>query len=254
MENLGVTKILEDEAQDERTAKRKLREEIWREMDALGISRFPGAFGRIPNFQGAEKAAGKLAGLPMFQRAKAVKVNPDSPQNPVRRIILTKGKLLIMPSPKLRKGFLVLNPKRIPESSYRKAATIRGAFKYGKPVGLEEIPKIELIVAGSVAVSLDGARIGKGGGYSEIEYGILRELGLVGEETLIVTTVHDSQVIETVPVEDHDLFVDVVITPTRVIRIKRKRKQPKGILWDRITTSTLKEMPILRELKNLRMR
>ncbi len=172
----------------------------------------------------------------------------------MRRITLAKNKLLIMPSPKLRKGFLFLDPKKIPESSYRKAATIRGAFKYGRPLGLEEIPRIELIVAGSVAVSLDGARIGKGGGYSEIEYGILRELGWAGEETPIVTTVHDSQVVETAPVEDHDLFVDLIITPTRVIRVKRKRRQPKGIHWDRITPGTLKKMPTLRELKNYRTR
>ncbi len=218
-------------------------------MDELGVSRFPGTFGRIPNFQGAENAARSLGRLPEFQRAKGVKVNPDSPQVPVRRMALSKGKLLIMPSPRLRRGFLVLDPKKIPESVLRKASTIRGAFRYGKLVGLLDLPKIDLIVAGSVAVSSDGVRVGKGGGYSEIEYGILRELRLISEETPIVTTVHDAQVVDVAPVEDHDFSVDVIITPTKVIRTKRQRSQPKGIIWRKVTPVMLEKMPILRDLK-----
>jgi len=218
-------------------------------MDELGVSRFPGTFGRIPNFQGAYIAAQSLGRLPEFQRAKVVKINPDSPQVPVRRMALSKGKLLIMPSPRLKRGFLVLDPKKIPESALEKASTIRGAFKYGKLVGLDNLPKIDLIVTGSVAVSSDGARIGKGGGYSEIEYGILRELGLIGEETQIVTTVHDAQVVDEAPVEDHDFSVDAIITPTRMIRTKRRRSQPKGMIWSKVTPIMREKMPVLGELK-----
>ena len=39
---------------------------------------------------------------------------PDSPQAHVRRGVLLSGKLLIMPSPRLRKGFMLLDPKKIP--------------------------------------------------------------------------------------------------------------------------------------------
>lgn len=228
-----------------------MREKVWSKMDKLGVGRFPGTFGRIPNFDGAEAAARSLGRLLEFRWAKVVKVNPDSPQAPVRRIALSEGKFLVMPSPRLKKGFLVLDPKKIPEGLLRKASTIRGAFRYGELVGLEDLPKIDLIVAGSVAVSSDGARIGKGGGYSEIEYGILRELGLVSEENLVVTTVHDSQVVDAAPVEDHDFFVDAIVTPTKVIRTKRRRNQPKGIIWKKVTLTMLEKMPVLRELKNL---
>ena len=55
-----------------------------------------------------------------------------------------------------------------------------------------KIPKIELAVVGSVAVAKDGGRIGKGEGYSEMEYAILHELGLVSESVPIITTVHES--------------------------------------------------------------
>ncbi len=226
-----------------------MREEIWRRMDELGVSRFPGAFGRIPNFEGAEGAAKRLVGLPEFQGAKVVKVNPDSPQAPVRRMSLSNWKLLVMPSPRLKRGFMVLDPEEIPKNTFRKASTIRGAFKYGKLAGLEDLSKIDLIVAGSVAVSSDGSRVGKGGGYSEIEYGILRELGLVSDETPVFTTVHESQIVDSTPVEDHDFSLDAIITPERVIRTRRRSSQPKGIMWGKVTSAMLENMPILKEIK-----
>jgi len=44
--------------------KDEVREEVWKAMDREGVSRFPGAEGRIPNFAGAKLAAEKLAGRP----------------------------------------------------------------------------------------------------------------------------------------------------------------------------------------------
>jgi len=230
--------------------KGQIRERIWKLMENKEIARFPRpVYGRIPNFLGAEEAARKLTALPEFQRTKVVKVNPDSPQNPVREAVLSGGKVLIMPTPRLREGFLVLDPKIISKQAMGEAATIRGAFKYGKPADIGKIPKIDLIVAGSVAVSPDGARIGKGGGYSEIEYGILRELNLVGGETPIVTTVHDVQVVDEAPMEEHDFSVDIIVTPTRTIRVKERRNRPKGIIWEKVTPDMLEKMPILMELR-----
>ena len=230
--------------------KKAIRRRIWRLMDESGVSRFPKpVVGRIPNFEGAETAAKKLATLPEFKNARVVKVNPDSPQAPVRRETLLSGRILVMPTPRLREGFLLLDSRKIPRSALRKASTIRGAFRYGGSIGIDDLPRVDLVVAGSVAVSPDGGRIGKGGGYSEIEYGILRELGLIGEETPVLTTVHDIQVLGWVPVEEHDFSIDVIVTPKRVMRTGRKRNQPEGIIWGRVTPKMLEEMPILKELR-----
>lgn len=232
--------------------KEAIRREIWKLMDESGISRFPKPVtGRIPNFEGSEKAANNLVNQAEFQIASVVKVNPDSPQAHVRRRVLSNGKLLVMPTPRLRRGFIVLDPKVIPKRVLTKASTIRGAFKYGRLCPIEELPKVDLIVAGSVAVSKDGVRIGKGGGYSEIEYGILRELGLISEGTPIFTTVHDVQIIEEAPKEPHDFVVDLISTPTKTVRIKRRYPQPKGILWEKLTSDELEKMPILLKLREL---
>jgi len=232
--------------------KDSVRMKIWTLMEQQGIARFPRpVFGRIPNFIGAEEAARRLSRQAEFKSARIVKVNPDSPQRKVRTAVLSSGRILIMPSPRLRKGFVVLDPRKIPKGLSPGASTIRGAFKYGQFCSLRDLPKIDLAVAGSVAVSMDGVRIGKGGGYSELEYGILRELDLVWEDTPVFTTVHDVQVVARVPRELHDLVVDAIITPTRTIRIGRRSPRPKGIIWKLITSDMLDDMPILAELKRI---
>ncbi len=229
--------------------KERIRRRVWRLLEESGVARFPRpVYGRIPNFAGAEKAALRLAELPEFRSARAVKVNPDSPQKPVRLLALRMGKTLLMPTPRIREGFLLLDPGRLPETAFEYASTIRGAFRYGRKVGLDELPKIDMIVVGSVAVSPSGARLGKGEGYSEIEYGVLRELGLIDDAVPVATTVHDLQVVEEIPVEEHDVMVDIIVTPTRVIRVEGARKPP-GIMWDKLDEKKLGEIPILRELR-----
>lgn len=230
--------------------KESVRKRVWEEMERQNIARFPRpVFGRIPNFVGAETAARRLAALPEFGEARVVKVNPDSPQRPVRELVLSLGKVLLMPTPRLRGGFVVLESGRLPSNSLRRASTIRGALQYGVPVGLGELPEVDLLVMGSVAVSRRGARVGKGGGYGEIEFAILQELGLVRDGTPIATTVHEVQIVEGIPLEEHDVPVDIIVTPKRVIESMTPYPRPRGLLWNKIGEDAVGRMPILRELR-----
>ena len=136
-----------------------------------------------------------------------------------------RRKLLLMPTPCLCRGFILLDDS-LPRNRLKLASTIHGAFTVGKSVSLGKVPKIDLAVVGSVAVTKDGGRIGKGEGYSEMEYAILRELGLVSESVPIITTVHESQIVESVPLKDHDIAVDYIVTPTRVLATNRRRPRP----------------------------
>ena len=189
-------------------------------MEEKGIASFPRpVFHRIPNFMGAERAAQNLKGLPEYKAAKVVFCNPDSSQRPVREMALMDGKILIMATPKLRKGFLLLDPSVIPQNLIFEASTIRGAFKHGRFVKPSEV-KVDLFVAGSVAVSLDGGRLGKGTGCSDQEYAILKDSGSLAPGIIVVTTVHDVQIVEKIPRDEWDVPVNIIVTPTRVIRIK----------------------------------
>ena len=99
-------------------SKDEVRKEVWKAMEREGVSRFPGADGRIPNFAGAKLAAEKLAGHRLWKRARVIKANPDSPQTHARRIALDEGKTVIMAcllytSPSPRDGLL----SRMPSSA-----------------------------------------------------------------------------------------------------------------------------------------
>lgn len=236
---------------DVHEVKQKLRECTWRRMEAVNVVRFPGAWGRIPNFEGATDAAKLLTTLDEWRSARTLKANPDSPQAPVRANALNDGKLVYMAVPRLRqeKCFVELDPERL-GSNAKRASTIRGAFRYGRLVSPGQMPHIDLIVCGSVAVNLNGARVGKGGGYSDLEFGLAVEFGLITDATIIATTVHPVQIVEDdIPMLPHDIPVDIIVTPTEVFYTRTAFERPCGIHWDMLPSDKLSAIPILRTLQ-----
>jgi 5-formyltetrahydrofolate cyclo-ligase len=232
--------------------KQGIREEVWAKLEAAGAALFPGARGRIPNFKGAAVAADRLAETPEWRDARSIKCNPDAPQRPVRLRALREGKVVFMAVPRLRekKCFWELDPAGLRRRDLAKAATISGASTFGRPVHPRELPHIDLIVAGSVAVNRRGDRLGKGGGYSDLEYAIGSELGAIDAKTRTATTVHSLQVLERdLPVTDHDFSLDVIATPDELIRPPaRLRRRPRGILPAHLTPEIRRDVSILKDL------
>ncbi|MGH8057523.1 MAG: 5-formyltetrahydrofolate cyclo-ligase [Candidatus Entotheonellia bacterium] len=230
--------------------KQTLREEIWQALTSHKVARFPGTRGRIPNFVGAEAAAQHLTTFAAWQAARTLKCNPDSPQRPVRYAALRAGKVVYLAVPRLRelKPFIALDPAALDPTTLWQASSIQGAFALGKPVSLDEMAPIDLIVAGTVAVARDGARLGKGGGYSDLEYALCRQAGLVTEETPIVTTVHSLQVVAegTIEMTAHDISLNGFATPEGLIPTERRYPRPTGILWDELGEK-IDEIPVLRQ-------
>jgi len=223
-----------------------LRERVWQELERRGVVTFPRpVYGRIPNFVGSDVAAQRLRSLPVYVLAKTIMVNPDAAQLAVRELALQDGKRLLMASPRLRAGFIMLDPKTI--KNLREAVTIRGAFKYGYTVDVRKV-KVDFIVEGSVAVNLKGGRVGKGEGFGDLEVAILKEVG-AADATPIATTVHELQIVESVPMTEHDVPVDFIITPERTIEVGHGYRRPSGIFWELLPPDAFKQMPILAELR-----
>jgi 5-formyltetrahydrofolate cyclo-ligase len=223
---------------------------VWDALTRRKAARFPfPVHGRIPNFKGAERAAERLFAHPIFKRVKVIKVNPDSPQRWVRELALERGITVITPTPRLKGAFRKLDPARIPKERYAEAATLKRGGKWGEEIGLDALPKIDLVVMGSVAVTHRGDRVGKGHGYADLEYAMLRELG--NRAVRVATTVHPLQILEGFPTEPHDLTVSLIATPDELIDVKHPRKAPTGVDWNLLPPRALEEMPVLGELKRL---
>jgi 5-formyltetrahydrofolate cyclo-ligase len=238
-------------------AKADLREEIWAALRAAKATRFPGPEGRIPNFVGAEGAAERLRGTDAWATAATLKANPDSPQWPVRQRALEDGKLVFMAVPRLAgpEPFFLLDPAHL-AGPPREASSIKGASKSARPVGLDRLRPVDLVVAGTVAAGLDGARLGKGGGFSDLEFAVASEAGLIGPDTVVVTTVHEVQVLPAgeIPTADHDVRLDLIVTPERVIDCPRPKtgRPPAGIRWDELTDEKVEAIPLLARLRAAR--
>ena len=236
------------------SAKDILRFEVWSLLEERSVSIGP-VWSRIPNFIGAEKAAHKLAELEIWKTAKIVKSNPDSPHVPVRLRALEDGKLVYVPVPELVKDypFIELDPNILQERniSFEQVAPIKGAMEHGRKVGFQDMKPFDLAVVGCVAASRNGGRTGKGGGFADLEMGIFREMGLVNEDTPIVTTIHSLQIKEDdlIIMDAHDTPLDWIITPDEVIETQTLIAQPEGVNWDTIQSDQYENIPFLLSLK-----
>jgi 5-formyltetrahydrofolate cyclo-ligase len=235
----------------EMRSKNEIRKKIWSRLQEEKVARFPGAEGRIPNFIGAEACARVLLQMQFWHDAKVLKANPDSPQRAIRQKALEEGKIIYMAVPRLSsdKPFVELDPKKLQCSAYV-ASSIKGAAKYGRPVNLKEVKKIDLIVCGSVAVNHQGARVGKGGGYSDLEFALLTEEKKIGRNTPIITSVHPLQIVnEQIPMTEHDIPLKAIVTPNEIIEIESTLPRPKGIYWEMLPPEKIAAIPVLRHRK-----
>ncbi len=237
--------------------KDSLRNHIWDMLVTEKIS-IGDPHNEIPSFINADIAAERLSSLEIWKIAKVVKCNPDDAQIPVRLKALEDGKVLYMAVPQLvdEQCFVELNRHDLLNRGVKleDASDWKGGLKYGHLIPFEEMQSIDIAVVGCVAVTRQGARIGKGGGFADLEFGILRYFQLIREDTSIVTTVHDKVILddELIPLQTHDTFLTHIVTPEKVLEIEAERSQPAGILWDYVQADQLAEIPILRKLQSKR--
>jgi len=239
--------------------KQAVREAVWDALSERGVARFPfPPEGRIPNFAGADDACRRLTETAEWRQASVLKCNPDAPQLPVRRAALRADKTVYVAQPRLRDPdpFLRLDPAAIDDVDA--ATTVSGISEHGEPVGPGGVDDVDLVVSGSVGVATDGTRIGKGEGYSDLEWALLSELDAVGDDTAVTTTVHELQVLDgpaspipdgaTLPDPDpHDVPLDLVVTPERAVRTETPYDRPAGVDWGALDDERLAEMPVLAE-------
>ncbi|XP_032891698.1 methenyltetrahydrofolate synthase domain-containing protein isoform X1 [Amblyraja radiata] len=236
---------------EQRVTKGDIRQKIWDYMEKNNLANFPRpVHHRIPNFKGAYDACNKIRNLDCYIKAREVKVDPDKPLEGVRLAALQARKTLLVPTPRLRKGLFnkIVPPPGAAKEIIRVCSTAQGVKDFSVPVQLDAKVHIDLVVVGSVAVSKNGWRIGKGEGFADLEYAMMVSMGSIDEKTVVVTTVHDCQLLD-IPEElmdNHDLNVDYILTPTQVITTDCKRSKPQGIIWSKVDLEMMQKIPILK--------
>lgn len=95
-------------------------------------------------------------------------------------------------------------------------ATRPGPFGIAEPVGPADrkLAEAQVVLLPATAVDGGGGRLGQGGGFYD------RALATLADpRPLLVAVVFDEEVVDRVPRAPHDLPVDVLLTPTRVLRV-----------------------------------
>ncbi|UJR33399.1 hypothetical protein I4U23_020846 [Adineta vaga] len=239
--------------------KARARQLVWDLMEMKNEVRFPRpAHGRIPNFRYCEIAAENVTSLECFKRARVIKINPSLAQEPLRYLALAYNKVLLTPTPSLDSAlFYKLEPKFLRRNQIEWAATKTGVAELGTVIQLQALKQIhvDMVVISSVVVNpITGARIGKGKGYADLEYAIMSQMGCVSNKTIVITTCHESQLVNDIPnhiMEQHDLPVDIIVTPKRYIYTKRLFQRPTRIYWNILEPDMMINIPVLQELKRL---
>lgn len=238
--------------------KRAIRLATWQKIKDQKLSplrRFT-VFNKIPNFIGADKAAELLAETEEFKKANSIKVNIDLAQEQVKLEVIKANKTLFVPpaqkSPNVYAKIKSCNSEAVDLAAQKKIIKLQGAEDTFEEIDINNIEKLDMVVVGSCAVSRQGHRIGKGNGYVDLDVGILTYLGVITKDTLIVTTVHEVQVYDTLPEElfqTYDLPLDLIVTPTEVIRVSNRLSRPAGIQWNLLSSRRLEIVPVLKSIK-----
>ena len=232
-------------------SKDEVREAVWTAMEEARAAHTRKLHDKIPHFRGCEAAADRVGELHAWQNARVIKGNPDKAQRPLRQKAIEEGKTLYMAVPRLRQEqcFVELDPANM-GTSPAEASTIAGAFRWGRPVYVEEMRPVDLVISGSVAVNSMGTRVGKGGGFADLEYGLAIAAGIISLDTPVISTVHTMQVLdEQLPYTRHDVFLDYVVTPEETIRCSAEMPRPTGIYWGDLSPAKIRQIPLLKKLR-----
>ncbi len=239
--------------------KSDVRERVFAELRkvALPDSRFHYDFGEfIADFQGSDAANERLMAHRFYRDAGCLFITPDNCLEHLRHRALLDGKLVLMTTYSIKRGFWLLDPAKIPNDRMLYAATLDGMERHGTPMTLayirRDLPSLDFMVTGTGAINEAGVRFGKGHGFFDAEWGMLYRIGKISAQTPSAAVVHDCQVLtETLYPEVFDTVADAIFTPTRTIEVDRPHKPRCGIVWKLLDPQMLATIPPLQELQAL---
>lgn len=180
-----------------------IRTQIWNKMLKERVLAYPiPANGHHPNFKGAGKAAkllvDELFAIGKLKAGDTVLCYPDYVLRPVRKLLLERGVVVIVPAK--YKGYRRLDGGKV---NAWVGSSIAGAEKEGELIS--DIPNIVMSFIAVVAIDKSGASISKG-------YGFVLPLGL--KDIYKAAIVHPIQIVSKLP--ESELILTIYANPQKV--------------------------------------
>ncbi len=235
--------------------KENLRRQVWIRLHAVARpdSRFHWDFNRfIPDFDGSIMSTERLCDTSAYCLAERILVTPDNSLIGLRARAIADGKIIIVPTYSLARGFLALSKESVPNGQEAFAATLDGLDIFGYPylISIHDRPQgLQLMVTGASVLNSQGVRISHGPSFFDLEWLILSSLELVDNQTPILAEVHDCQIVKLdCPPLPFGVGIDQIITPTRLIDTARPYPRPSPSSIKTLPLQIIQEVPLLQEL------
>ncbi|KAH6620506.1 hypothetical protein C7974DRAFT_435844 [Boeremia exigua] len=235
---------------------------------ALPDSRFNCDFLKVtPDFRGSSDAVARVARLPCYRDADTILVTSDSSLEGLRHRALKDGKKLLVGTYRLRRGFVLLDPKHIADSRLELAACLDGMEKpgLGRRLDLAQLKedghRISMCALGGLVFNEQGVVVWEGAALFEVQWALLQDLKVLDAAAPVVAVAHECQVVDEaqhgLPAikadKNGEVQCDFVVTPERTLEIKGATKPSRGVDFTKVDPEALDNIPPLQELKGIRM-
>lgn len=220
-----------------------------------------------PDFRDSSAAIDRLVQLPCYSSASTILVTPDNSLEELRYRALKDGKKVLVGTYRLRRGFVLLSPRSLDEAELRMASWLDGMERpgVGRSLSLaqmqEEGIKVDMCVLGGLAFNTQGVVVWEGNGLFEVQWALLHDVKVLGEEVPVAAVAHACQVVDEVemglepiqPQNAAEVQCDFVVTPQRTYEVQHAAKPSSGVDFDTVDSAALDNIPPLQELKGIRM-
>ena len=188
----------------------------------------------------------------VYRRAETIFVTPAHCLQQVRINSLVDNKRLLMPTPGLKNGFVLLKPGTIPFPKLGFAVTPKGMAQFGEYLGLEKLDglNIGLLLTDAVAVDQNGNRLGHGKGFFDLAGAILAEAGgLARDGTFLAMATTGTT---SLPIDPWDIPLTGILDIGGIHRFPQQKKPGPQIFWDRLSMARIRKITPLRQLHQRR--
>ncbi|KAF3004315.1 hypothetical protein E8E13_009243 [Curvularia kusanoi] len=221
----------------------------------------------VPDFRGSQDAAARVAELPCYKDAKTILITSDNSLESLRYRALKDGKKLVVGTYRLRRGFVVLDPKSIGESRLELAACLDGMEKpgVGRRVDLAQLKddgyRIDMCALGGLVFNAQGVVVWEGSALFEVQWALLQDLKVLAAAAPVVAVAHECQVVDEAQFgvdvikaeKNGEVQCDFVVTPERTLAVEGAVKPTGGVDFAKVDPEALNNIPPLQELKGIRM-
>lgn len=191
--------------------------------------------GRLPflSAKDAGRTAERLRSIPEYRDASMVLVSLHPGLRQAGLNVLADRKKLVLPTPGLQKGFVLIDPVTVPPPKRPMAVRPLLRNPFGTKLSYQEslVPPIDLLICEALFIGADGTRLGDGDGHLDLQYAILAALGWMAAAPRVIALVDDEQILPSVPVAQTDVGVHCIVTPRQVLRTGCTQLPRCGIVW-----------------------